>query len=110
MTTLSPKALEKLGKEHGVKVKKEEINSKYVLKNKYGITAKGGDTLEEANQSLRYKPNQEDWKIEKESNPVHYIDIPQSLRDTATQKGFPLFSKGGYMFQPVEGNPFEDKK
>lgn len=60
-----PKVVEKLGKEHGVKVKTSETNGKK----------------------------------------IYYIDIPQSLRDTATQKGFPLFSKGGYMLMPVDYEP-----
>jgi hypothetical protein len=36
---------------------------------------------------------------------IHYIDIPQSLKDKAMYKGFPLFS-GGFMFTPVQGDPF----
>lgn len=38
-------------------------------------------------------------------------DIPQSLKDTALNKGFPLFSSTpGYMFVPFEGDPFKDLK
>jgi hypothetical protein len=70
-----PKALEKLGKEHVVKVKKANI---------IAPMKKMGDSGEQ---------------------PVYYIDIPQSLRDTATGKGFPLFAKGGYMLQPVDYEP-----
>jgi hypothetical protein len=33
-------------------------------------------------------------KTKYEPAPVHYIDIPQSLKDQATKKGFPLFSTG----------------
>lgn len=44
-----------------------------------------------------------------ETHSVHYIDIPQALKDKAMQKGFPLFS-GNYMYTPVSGNPFEKKK
>src|SRR6266496_4411233 len=51
-----PKTVEKLGKEHGVKVKSHTL-----------------DTSEGAKK-------------------IHYIDIPQSLKDRATHKGFPLFS------------------
>ena len=37
------------------------------------------------------------------------IDIPQSLKDTAMKKGFPLFSSTpGYMFVPFDGDPFKD--
>ena len=41
--------------------------------------------------------------------PVHYIELPQSLKDKALLKGFPLFS-GKYMFTPVSGDPFEENK
>ena len=36
---------------------------------------------------------------------VHYIDVPQSLKDTATQKGFPLFASG-IPLTPVDHHPF----
>jgi hypothetical protein len=75
-----PKALEKLGKEHGVKVKQTQI---------IAPMKKMGDSGEQ---------------------PIHYIDIPQSLRDQAMHKGFPLFSAGGHMLVPVQGNPFENEK
>lgn len=70
-----PQALEKLGKEHGVKVKSEKIPTTFA-----GTPTKS------------------------EYQSVHYIDIPQSLKDTATQKGFPLFSNK-YMFVPVDYEP-----
>jgi len=77
-----PNAIEKIGKEHGVKVKTAEIE-------------KPNPTIEPPG----FKKTQK----------VHYIDIPQSLKDVAMKKGFPLFS-GGFMFSPVAGNPMEDKK
>lgn len=112
-----PKSLEKLGKEHGVKIKKADViadsqgwhitppehtvSGKWMVKssdyNSKGLTF---DTKAEAEAAMRSKLKKA---------PVYYIDIPQSLKDTATQKGFPLFSKGGYMFQPVDFNPFEGK-
>jgi hypothetical protein len=64
-----PQALEKLGKEHGVKVKSGEIPKGQTYVDQFGKT--------------KYEPA-----------PVHYIDIPQSLKDQATKKGFPLFSTG----------------
>ena len=44
--------------------------------------------------------------------PIHYIDLPQSLKDKALSKGFPLFSSShaGLMFVPVEGEPFAPKE
>ncbi len=59
-----PKMVEKIGREHGVKVQRGELP---VGKNR--------------------------------TEPVFYFDIPQSMRDTALRKGFPLFS-GGKMFVP----------
>jgi hypothetical protein len=49
---------------------------------------------------------------ERAAQPVHYIDIPQALKDKAMQKGFPLFSSAypSYSFTPVDGDPFKDKK
>lgn len=46
----------------------------------------------------------------KEGHAIHYIDLPENLKNTALQKGFPLFSAGGYMLLPVVGNPFEKEK
>jgi hypothetical protein len=40
---------------------------------------------------------------------VSYIDLPQSVKDTALRKGFPLFSSG-FMLNPVEGNPLINNK
>ena len=40
---------------------------------------------------------------------VHYMELPQALREHATRRGYPLFSHG-LMLTPVEGNPFEEKK
>lgn len=75
-----PKIVEKLGKEHGVKVKSTEIDST----RRDAMGRKSGDS---------------------KKSKIYYIDIPQSLRNTATQKGFPLFSKGGYMLMPVDYEP-----
>lgn len=63
-----PKALEKIGKEHGVSVKRGELPFPR-LSNKIG------------------EPPIPD--------PVWYIDIPQSLKDQAMKKGFSMFADGG---------------
>lgn len=47
--------------------------------------------------------------IKATKEPIHYIDIPQSLKDKAMSKGFPLFSST-HMFTPISGDPFNDKK
>lgn len=101
-----PKALEKLGKEHGVKVKKSKINNldEEALYKKYeaeGYDAGEVERLVAKDMLKKGGGNQE----------VFYIDIPQSMRDTAMNKGFPLFSSTpGYMFVPFEGDPFKDLK
>lgn len=116
-----PKALEKLGKEHGIKVKQTALKDdpKYEIKklrtNKdgieiYGVYKDDGTFMADMSKSdaLQYIKD-----MEKSYKPVmaHYIDIPQSLKDTALHKGFPLFSSTpGYMFVPVDGNPFENRK
>jgi len=43
------------------------------------------------------------WK-NSNNQKVNYIDLPQSVKDTAMHKGFPLFSSG-LMLSPIEGNP-----
>lgn len=112
-----PKALEKLGKEHGVKVQKgsvennkegwhltppeHTVSGKWMVKsNDYNSKGQMFDTKEAAEAALKSKIRQEQ---------IFYIDIPQSLRNTATGKGFPLFAKGGYMLQPVDYDPFKEQ-
>lgn len=46
---------------------------------------------------------------DKKQQSVNYIDLPQSLKDTAMHKGFALFLKGGIPLTPVEYHPWEDK-
>lgn len=45
----------------------------------------------------------------KKPQPINYIDLPQSVKDTALHRGFPLFSSG-LMLNPVENNPFKKSK
>lgn len=85
-----PKALQKIGREHGVKVQRGGVETKSITKtvdDRYSVTGdpKIYSTLEEARKAA--------------SEPIFYIDIPQSLRDAAMRRGFPLFS-GGKMFVP----------
>lgn len=105
-----PRVLEKIGKEHGVKVKEGNIytgEKGKILKRPQGdgyyISYSTGSskifkTIEEAQEYNKGK-----------KQPIKYIDIPQGLKDVALQKGFPLFSKGGLMLSPVEHDPFEKK-
>jgi hypothetical protein len=119
-----PKALEKLGKEHGVKVKKGKIGSDKVPDN-FEIEHTGSgwrvvDMSQNQGQGTFIGPihrsgaDAEKW-LQAQGHmqqPIFYIDIPQSLKDTAMKKGFPLFSNAhpGYSFVPYAGNPFEDLK
>lgn len=121
-----PKALEKIGKEHGVKVQKGDLGKgaapKIEMKKQYttgagdeayGIYENGklirGDMLKD--EATQYFNGYKESAADRKSVPVFYIDIPQSLRDTAMRKGFPLFSNAhpGYTFIPVDGDPFENR-
>lgn len=81
-----PKMVEKLGKQHGVKVKKANL--------------KDGEF-----ELLNGKPNPKFV-----DQPVYYFDIPPAWKDQAMSKGFPLFV-GGIPFPvvPVDYNPFKNK-
>ena len=81
-----PQTLEKIGKDYGVKVKDTVIDA--AKKDANGMRLKFNDP---ANKQ-----------------PIKYIDLPQGLKDTAMQKGFPLFS-GGMMINPVAHNPFANE-
>jgi len=111
-----PKALEKIGKEYGVKVKNAGINETNYKLNIH--EAPGGATIYEVINSntgeKHYYPTfKEANKLinSGKSQPVHYIDIPEGLKNAALSKGFPLFSSShpGIMFTPTSDNPFEDK-
>ena len=121
-----PKALEKLGKEHGVKVKTEYIANKekewpFPIRvasdgKNYWLEGKDPrlDHSREVSLSKKFDSFEDADKLRErfykgETEPVHYIDIPPSLKETALGKGFPLFSNG-YMLVPVQGNPFESKE
>lgn len=88
-----PKALEKLLKEHGVKVKQTGTSLEEASKK-----------LREFETSLNNKSMTTEQRIEwnrlrdnianSKNGSLHYIDIPQSLRDQALKRGFPLFSAG----------------
>jgi Transglycosylase SLT domain len=85
-----PKALEKIGKEHGVKVKSARMD------------VSGG-------RPLNIDEHGPGAMLEYGTAPIHYIDIPQSLKDVALGKGFPLFSKSlPVSFTPVDGDPHKN--
>jgi len=102
-----PKALEKLTGEK-MKVGNSSTGKGYTLENQHGIQSYGGANLEAAKKSLEMKltnSNDKTWKIKDiDAQKVNYIDLPQSVKDTALHKGFPLFSSG-MMLNPIQGNP-----
>ena len=52
-------------------------------------------------------------KVEKSKagdHDVHVLKITPELREHVLKKGFPLFSAGVPVFNPVDHNPFEEKK
>lgn len=101
-----PKSLEKIGKEFGVKVKKTndvKINAKdFYDKNKFD----NDPMWEQLSERERQYQTQYYSKHLSNNEPIFYIDIPQSMRDTVVGKGQPLFSSG-FVLNPVEGNPFD---
>lgn len=117
-----PKAIEKIGKEHGVKVKTigtetnpkgwkitpptETASGKWMVKsNDYNSKGFHFDTKAEAEANLKQQIEGERTP----KQPIHYIDIPQSLKDTALGKGFPLFSSGlPFSLTPVD-DPWKKK-
>ena len=96
-----PKALEKIGKEHGVKVKQAGIEAGGKVQQMREPA--GWQALGPKNEFLgNFKTKEEAEAAIKQ--PIHYIDIPQSLKDIAMHKGFPLFSSM-HMFIPVDHEP-----
>jgi len=82
-----PRIAEKIGKAHGVKVKTAEINHQG-----------GWDDDVGSNVALS-------------KHPVHYFDLPQSLKDQALHKGFPLYMAGvPFPLQPVDYDPFKRRR
>ncbi len=131
-----PKILEKIGKEHGVKVKQGFVKGDHdaslnepfesrdkavdVLKRGGEIYAvdRTGETLIKSVDHLKQLEAEGDKFTsyvlgdKQPQQPIHYIDLPQSLKDKALSKGFPLFSSShaGLMFVPVSHNPFNKEK
>lgn len=101
-----PKALQKIGREHGVKVQRGSLPSEATAP--YKLTGPDGHDYGHFGSEKQAQAWAENagfgdaatiTKKEVKGEPIFYIDIPQSLRDAAMRKGFPLFS-GGKMFVP----------
>jgi len=140
-----PNALEKMGKEHGVKVKQSGVEAgvtqvykgpEYTtdtLRTKIGEFNRSNAPVSMANQTadiIKVMKTGTSFKDAIESHgsaalmeklggkrvdvpkqaPVHYIDIPQSLKDTVLRKGQPLFAAGVPLpLMPVDHDPWEKK-
>ena len=110
-----PNALEKMGKEHGVKVKQGGVNEPKVsvLDDKeHFVNSFENKAAAESWLNRTFTPETASkYKISEKSHPVHYIDIPQSLKDTVLRKGQPLFSSAhpGVTFSQVNHDPWEKK-
>jgi len=99
-----PKSIEKLGKEFGVKVQKlEKSLPKFAVYQRINKISPDFENAAEARAWGKEHGFEGKATVREsvEGNPhsLYYIDIPQSLRDAALRKGFPLFS-GGKMFVP----------
>jgi hypothetical protein len=108
-----PKAVEKLT---GEKVKSSELPNN-AMDAIFESKSVGGYKIDNhklpkeapiAPDFFETKQAAENWiKKNVKGQPVHYIDIPQSLRDKAA-KGFPLFSTSPVLV-PVDHDPFKHK-
>lgn len=104
-----PNTLKDIAKEHGLKVEQGNLhNIKYVAKDDEGNTVADFNNQIEGKRWINQMGNK--YKLQKnvKNYPVSYIDLPQSLKNQALRKGFPLFS--GPTFVPVDHDPFEEKQ
>jgi hypothetical protein len=108
-----PKSVEKLT---GQKVQKDKLGGEYIAKNKEtGEKITEFKTEEEALKWSRDVDNYNEMlsgkvKLEQgKPKDIHYIDIPQSMRESIVGKGQPLFSAPPVLV-PYDGNPFEKKQ
>ncbi len=128
-----PKMVEKLGKAHGVKVKKGSISG--------NAGVRGGETVNIPPREIYDTLSQHDPKVKEQfpavsdfvdyyndlttakraeliektrqqgTTPVWYFDLPESLRHHAVGKGFPLYMSGvPFPLTPVDHNPFKKEK
>jgi hypothetical protein len=136
-----PKAVEKIGKQHGVKVRRGAIDQPggigewdykgptdltpqqiraFAQTSPYGTVSIAGQLRVISEAVARGMPVAEavqtygSYKAAEAMGgeltprigkaPVHYFDVPPSLKQAAQQKGMPLFS-GGKMLIPVDHQP-----
>lgn len=107
----------KYAKAHGGKVEQkplgvyrmEERLFENMIDSKKPLTKRWTIESDEGTKSIHDTKEEAIKALNEASPPVHYMELPNSLRDTALRKGFPLFSHG-VMLTPVDGNPFEATK
>lgn len=95
-----PKALEKLAKEYGVKVQKGDLpGSGGQYKIRQATDGAGGVEIVRDGEIVNVAPSRrtaQEWIDEQGGQPVWYIDIPDSLRKQAMERGFSLFEDSGH--------------
>lgn len=102
-----PKSVQKLT---GEKIQKGDIGDKFSIVGPDGSKLPGYNSRKGAEDYIKNQLKGDDrFKVEQSGQPIHYIDIPQKLKDEALQNGFPLFSSSPVMV-PVDENPFSDHK
>ncbi len=120
-----PDALNKIGKPHGVRVQEGKLKPSGAWE---VYEREGGPFIGNARTYGEMRRAREAGKFIKdnpmaEGYPVHYMDIPQSLKDQALKKGFSLFEDSSIgaplaaeekrkrpKLTPVEHNPFDKRK
>lgn len=106
-----PKMVEKLGKAHGVKVKKAEVTGKYHVNDAKGnrVAEFGSEADAKHWLDMVDKDMKAGFKLVPDAQPVYYFDIPPAWRDQAVGKGFPLYMQGiPFPLTPVDYDPFKD--
>jgi hypothetical protein len=102
-----PKSVEKLT---GQKVKTTNLPPKQNLSIEKDL-GEGFVIMDTENRIFGKYPTQakaQEWlDTHNPSAKVHYTDLPQSVKDTALGKGFPLYTSS-HMFSPIAGNPFNE--
>lgn len=107
-----PKMVEKIGKAHGVKVKQTNLKS-LTLHEASEASGGGWHVRDAAGEDVGFYQSKAAAEAAAKSNsqPVHYFDLPPSLRDHAVGKGFPLYMAGvPFPLVPVDHDPFAKKK
>ncbi|HMH96295.1 MAG TPA: hypothetical protein VK577_06915, partial [Bradyrhizobium sp.] len=88
-----PEYLDKIGKPHGVKVGRGHLpESSYSLVDEEGKPGQSFSDRAQGEAWLRRNPvAAKFWSLKETPHPVHYMDIPPSLKQQLLTKGMPLF-------------------